>query len=358
MDERKNELLAVVDNLFDEHKAWTESNVDYLTEEVEAAIDDTIAMFASGDIPQACRQLDHAVAALSNEWDAYRSAVRIDPAQPDVPPQSFWKAFEAVRNCHRAAAKPMPLRLESVKELTDQKVSDQQICKMYGFIDEFDRPELWRLSEERAEPGKHTGPGTGWVPPLERQRLEQEQRQQQIIAGIQSRSAAKVQRASAPAPEPWEDLFTQGLSAKQIAKMKRCTIQDVVDKAEELGFEPPSMDYTDVRTSRAPQEPEINEHAARSIDSYSAKGKGSEAAPKKRPKHRQTKAAKGKAKAPKPAPVAEADDDDEPLDEPTVEEKILAMHGDGWELPTIAAGVELPIAEVEKIIAAHEPAVV
>ena len=259
---RRNHLMLVLEHLQEVHHAWSEDNdVRYLTQEFQDILDETVEVFASGDIPADCRKISQAVGELAGLWAKWKETGA--SAGEDYPTNNaFWAALEHVEDCRQKVVKRSPVVLETLVELTRQKVSNRQICEIYGWVDSRGAPELWRLAEEREKPGTHLGPG--FVPPIERQAAEEEERKRQALERIRGKRRQKMEDAPKKAPESLRQLAEEGVSVKQIADLKGMTVEAVMEECERLGVSV-RQDYSDVATARAPQEPELPEEVKRSL---------------------------------------------------------------------------------------------
>lgn len=262
--ERREHLLLVVDNVIDVHTIWVESDTPHLTEELETAVDELVEVFEDGTIPGDCRDLTHRVAELSEHWHAWKAKVAASGGIATVPGDAFWAALEHVEDARRKAEPKPPIVLESIKELTDQKVPDRQICLIYGWIDGAGHPLLHKLHEERAKPGTHTG--EGFLPPAEKSRRQKEARKQAVIDRIREKRRTKVESITTPAPEPIEDLVAQGVSAEQISRLKHMTIAQVMAACDELGVERPEESYGSLESYRAPYEKDLLDEAITTLE--------------------------------------------------------------------------------------------
>lgn len=244
-EDTRNHLLLVIDNLSDKYAAWVDAEATYITQEFESAIAETLEVFAGSDIPSTCRVLARTVEALEVFWNRYRAEAEQAADVNIMPGQGFFKSLEALqslRNQMRAQPKKV---LETLAMCEKQGLNDRQICILYDWVDEYGAPQMWKLAEERAEPGKHTA---NHVPLAEKKRLEAEAKREAVFARLKAKQAAKIAAATKPADEPWENLLATGLSATQISKMKLVHVDEVFAKADELGVPRPPLNY-DVRTT-------------------------------------------------------------------------------------------------------------
>lgn len=304
MDERRKELLLAVDGLLKVHDAWAaDPELQFITADYEEAVEDALAMFEAGDLPAECRRLASKMDWLQKQWDEYKQEV--DAAGTVISPTgNFWRAIEGVREARKTANNHRRIALESIATLTEQKVSDNQICKMYGFLDSDGNPDLMMLREEREKPGRHTAPETGWLPPGELRRRDRETEQNQAAIRSKRRLAEKLERSEAHRPsESIEELLLAGVSGNQIARMHGCPVETVEIEAKRLGIEF-AENYADVRTHRGPTEPALSDEDERAIKHWKPEGEAPQTAPPAAPKKRGRPA---KPKAP-PAPAEEGEE--------------------------------------------------
>lgn len=241
LEERRNHLFLVTDHLLASHREWVEQDTPYVTEAFEQSVDDALEVYRDGDVPRDCRGLDSLFNELAERWAKWKAEAAASGDEPAVPDHAFWVKLDQIAKAREIARPKARRQLETVADLTAQKVPDRQICKIYGWVDDVGNPDLKTLQEERASPGTHVGPD--FVPPHERRRQEEESRRQDALDRIRERTERKLRRRLDPAPEPLAELVEQGLSATQIARMKRCTIEDVYRECEALGIEPPAETY-------------------------------------------------------------------------------------------------------------------
>jgi len=242
-NERRDHLLLVVHHILGVWNAWSaNSDVRYITRNFEDAINDALLVFGDGSIPGDLRTLNARMDALREQWEAWNRKNESSGGKNPIPDNSFWKALESVEAACKAATQPIRRHLEAIGDLTAQKVTDPQICRMYGFTDTGmpdGVPELWKLQEERAAPGKHTGAGSGWIPPHERRRRSDEAKASEAVERIQRAREGKLRLIANVAPEPIEDLIRDGVSGKQICRMKKIEEADLAAYCDEKGLTQP-----------------------------------------------------------------------------------------------------------------------
>lgn len=260
--ERREHLLLVVDHVCDVHRGWVESDVEFLTQEFEEALNALGEVFASGAIPADCRVLADSVKVLDGLWATWKED---GPAGGEDYPRGngFWRAFEAIEDARGACKqKPRP-QIESVAQLTEQKVPDRQICMIYGWIAPDGAPQFDKLRQEREKPGTHITPD--FVPPAHQELEREEAKQADTLAKIRAKRDQKLS-GSQDAPESLATLVEAGVSAEQIGKIKGLTVAEVYAQCAEQALERPEERYADVRTERAPQEGEVPEPVGRAMD--------------------------------------------------------------------------------------------
>ncbi|HWA99417.1 MAG TPA: hypothetical protein VG713_13035 [Pirellulales bacterium] len=274
-------LLAVVDNLLKVRNEWIEGEGARLDENepLWQAIEETIEAFGEGAVPANCRKIESIVVRelkpAWSDWKNHRFGRSRNPVH-ELPGNGVWKTIEAIEDGRQEAkARKFP-KPESVAELKSQKVSDAQICRIWGWVDSDGRPDFDKLREEIEEPGKHT---SNYVHPMEQRAKQQAAAEQKRLAEFRSRQRNKLRTLTQPSKETTEDLIRQGVSASQIAKLRKITVDEVYAEADALGLPRPQLEYKDVRTARAPVEHEVPEEVERSMRHASRAGRPAEADP-------------------------------------------------------------------------------
>jgi hypothetical protein len=254
--ERRTHLLNIVSNAAAAHKQWVEHGDSTMVPEDEIYTRfQEIADQAKVIFRPRAEPLEQLFLAFAPYWQAFVSAQQTTADHTMLPSDEFWAAWEALSASGTAARMPKLKRIEPIKELKEQNVPDWQICKIYGFLDENGQPDHQKLAEEVETSGKHTGPNTGWVAPVNRE-LALKIRQMEIDNdALNRRRAAKVAAAVTPAKESIEQLVAGGVSATQIAGMKRISVEKVYEYCAEHGLPKPPYDYTQVLQAPAAHDP-------------------------------------------------------------------------------------------------------
>lgn len=342
MDPRQQFLADLLTQFFAVRQAWVESDAKFITEALEQAADELVAGFSDGAIPGDFRKLERVISLeFEPAWQRFKDDAASTGDPHLLPGDAFWLAVAHVEKAREEAEPRQPQSIESIETLRRQGVSDRQICLIYDWVDGRGNPELWRLREEEAEPGKHT---KHWVSAAERRRQEQNSRQQQLRRQIAERQTRKVEQLTKPCQESIEELLAQGLSATQIAEMRRCNVDEVFEEADRLGVARPPLNYSPLGTGRGVHDADISEAQARIHDATAKNGRGRRAAPPKPNKRSSPPAVDEEGDD----PAADADradiDDDDVLD---AEEAFAMSEADDAAEP--AAGNAAPAGESQTL---------
>lgn len=226
--QRASQLLCAIDLVITEHDRWVQSEDPYISNALGRALDDLCALWGSGSIPADCRRCFDEVAEMMRLWAEYQEVADAGGSKVE-PPRKFWQALSGMRHSREQARPRTFARPESVTQLIEQHVPRHQICKIWGFIRDDGHPDYERLNEEIAEPGKHTGPDSGWINPLELRWRREQQRDQEAMDRVQRRQQEAAQRVQTPPaaavevaddPEEMEDLAGDaGTLTDQVLKL-------------------------------------------------------------------------------------------------------------------------------------------
>ena len=222
-NERRDELLLSVDNLLQVRKDWmAEADVRFITEQFELSVDAVLILFAEGGIPGDLRAMNELVVILASRWQEWCQKNENSGGKFPIPDNAFWKAVDAIAASRQVLLTPKKQTVESIADLTSQRVPDANICRIYGFTDTgtpFGNPITAMLREERANPGTHTG--EGWLPPWARKDKEDEAKREKAIEEVKRMQAGKLRLLTQIAKESIEDLVGQGVCGRQICRMKK-----------------------------------------------------------------------------------------------------------------------------------------
>lgn len=240
-------LKQVADGFLAEHDAWASPNnrrPDHLDESYLDSCELVLRTFRSGAIPADCRALAKAVDALAQQFDEYNILCATDDYPP--PSDAFCGAVQALRDC-RSKMEFVGLKpLESIAQLEKEQVPHSQIARIYGFLDARGEPQPWKVEEELAKPGKHTGPGTGWVDPrvLETQAEMRAGDESDIDSGDPDDDDADDfgdddgdgDPLGEHCPESIEELIRQGVGVRQIAQMHGCSVVAIEEVRSQMAM--------------------------------------------------------------------------------------------------------------------------
>ena len=210
-----------------------------VSEDVQQAADLLFELVATEDIENSldCRRLVLAIDEFDTafcDWaeKCQHNPDRTDPSgTPDV-----WAAYQRMLDAKmpRVFKHPEPIgALQALKPPT----SPQQIAKIYGWYLPNGQPDTDKVQEEITSPGKHYNP-TQWTHPgYVREKAAADARwEQRAKKPTANRPQREDARGPREAPESIDELITHGINAKQIAKMKRVTEEQVRDRAAALGI--------------------------------------------------------------------------------------------------------------------------
>lgn len=284
---RKQHMLASVDNLMRVHEAWqADEKADVPTQKYEQAVEDCVGIVCNGDIPSDCRGVELSVSKLAMEWDLYRKGEKIN--SNGTPLDSLWAAYRGVVSARRGAVTPTRRTLESVNKLMTEKVPHLQIAKMYGirgpkvdimdavwvgpFFDEEGRVRHDLIEQQaafdRGEEGAVRVIEEGWEHPAETERVKRESAE--LDNRIQRLEAEDEARDITPHEDPAtiEELLRQGQYPATVAKVKKCSLEEVMRISEQIGLEPNSKDNAETWDAQHPEKHNINQEILGATDAY------------------------------------------------------------------------------------------
>ena len=241
--ERRAYLLAMVDNASKAHRQWVEhGDANLLPEDDLYVRFQELAEQARVIFAPRAEELEKLILGFAPHWQAFVTSQQTTADVTMLPGPELWAAWEALHRFCLAATMPRLKRIEPIKQLLDEKVFPRQICQIYGFLQPDGTPDLQMLDEEIACPGKHTGPG--YVAPVNRELAEKIKQIEIEADSLNRRRQSKIAAATTPAKESIEALVAGGVSATQIATMKRMTVPAVLEYCRDHGLPQPAIDYT------------------------------------------------------------------------------------------------------------------
>lgn len=226
----------------------------------EAMIEEWAALcelFETMDIEPKAQPIVLALDAFSDAVDAWAELCELSPEDAD--PRGSREIWSTWGDVIRSLVETAPKRLESIAQLDIEKVPERQIALIYGWVHADGAPNIQKVREERANPGKHYD-ADKWVHP-EDARIAKETADAWAKRRSRLSDRAAVVAGPPVAYETLEDLIEQRVPSKQIADMKRIPVETVKRRAFEMGI---SLDGEVVRSvSSADQQQAIRDAEAR-----------------------------------------------------------------------------------------------
>lgn len=240
-DERREEIITAAKAVAAAEQQWAASEVEFVTDYFESAMDDLIEVCNSGAIPAECRALVRRVEALAVHWVEWKRRVDETGLVHEKLSDEFWASMEELHGARLEVCRPKRPRLEPVATLMAlPNMTAEQVCSIYGWGDRSTGFDTWKVQEEIAEPGKHSYNCKEWVDPRERRQKEQEQAEADLIRRVREQRAAKVKRITQEPPEGLERLVKEGVSVRQLARMFHKTEEDIIGQCHALGLGDPA----------------------------------------------------------------------------------------------------------------------
>jgi hypothetical protein len=257
---------------------WNGAQVQAISEQIFAAIAN-LQLALQKDFPEEHWHTALSCDRLVNEFHAWNDRRAVDPVRNDpsaTQGSNFWDYYEnddctgfvpVVTKC----TEPRLFQTElSPKTYVDiQKVPVRQVAKIMGWFDEAGNPDLNRVHDELANPGKHFNAETHVTP-------ADQEREQYLAARWEEREIARSEQerlhpVEPPAPESLDELVQlPGMSIKQIMKMlPAVTREDVIEMADLYEVHLTDQPYAVRETPTTPTEKEaardreLEEQAAR-----------------------------------------------------------------------------------------------
>jgi len=262
-NERDRELANAVTLATEAHLAWLEDrDAKYVTDEYETAIDYLIEVFRFGDLPGRLRDTADIIRQIDADWQQWKQA---HYTNPDALPSGVHVRLINQLMSDVDKRKTERVRsIEPIEELLAQKVTVQQIARIYEWYDDDGNPDVAKVREEIRKPGTHTG--ENWEDPKERRKREREQRLKTQLAQLEERLQEK--KHSGPvAKESIEQLIDEGVSATQICKMKHLDLSDLEAYCSEKGLVMPDVTAT-VHDHRSRYDADRTEEQERILDAF------------------------------------------------------------------------------------------
>lgn len=263
--ERRREILEAVDNLIDVHDRWEADPQRPLfpTDEFAPCIADA-ALYCDptrGHIPSECFNVCTAMIDLMAKWEDYLEGASNEDGNPT---RMFWDGFRSLVQAREGSVARPPKRIETPTLLREQKVSDNQIAKIWGtrnakgiffgpFYDEAGGVRSDLIQNEVDKPGSILGENP--VPISERIREQEEKdasmRRMDAVARRLSHDGLNPRYE----PAEVEGLLREGQYLEIIAKVAQWSVSEVSDYAESLGIV--TINQVNLQAERGTYDPEL-----------------------------------------------------------------------------------------------------
>lgn len=230
-DQRKEAILRVVDEFIEAYDAWV-NDAKTVMIDPDGPLGDRIEIMLTvcgiGAVPEKCLDLVLAVNRLGLEWRRYNEgsfvAGTLEPQSP------FYAAVRAVSEARRGVKLPTARLVESVRTLREQKVSDIQIAKIYGFRN----GDLWTgpffnargavmshlIDKECEQPGSVIT--ADWQHPADAAAAAQRERDMQTrLERVDQRASQSVERrreGTRPTDQQIADYLAEGAFLHQVLR--------------------------------------------------------------------------------------------------------------------------------------------
>jgi hypothetical protein len=235
VNRREHEIYQAIDTYLRVHQRWVglgESAV-HITGEYADAVELLFDIWSQGGVPELFRgETELAVAKLRTAWHEF------DTSGEPLPGHEFWSARELLEKSIAPEVPEVDFYLETIEDLDKQKVSHEQIARMYGLVDSQGRGLAHLIDKELKEPGSVIG--SDWEhPELKRRREEAERvanRIEELRKGLEESEMvepAKLAYGDRNCPETVEELCITAVPVPQAAKMLGWQ-EDVVQESYDM----------------------------------------------------------------------------------------------------------------------------
>lgn len=221
MPTRGELLYSSVERFNKIHNEWAgagDNSSPYPTLTYWGELQEMVRVFEEGDLPAESRVLATHVFRLAKEFAIHDGQDAVEPHQ------EFWRARQDLEQYHSQMNEPgTPRHRESMQQLRDQKVPDEQIARMWGLKNPDGTGKSYLVQREIDNPGSVIGPDYVHPDDVEATRnaklamsswLEEKQKLDDIVG------ERKEQETRTPCKETSHDLWSlPHMSVKQAAKM-------------------------------------------------------------------------------------------------------------------------------------------
>ncbi len=230
LQDRQDYLFLVTDNLIHQRDTWADdASLQGLPSGglLWMAAEQLVNAFAMGTIPGCCRQLCRAVEEFTRHWESHTTRAEVSPTDDLLPGNNVWSAIDSVAAARTGAEPKEVKRLEPVADLVSQKVSDEQIAKIYGWKTSLGQWDYDKVRDAKAHPGKHDG--DKFYDEKQQEKDRRDRLDKQRAEAMSQNISGKKNAAPIAGPEPIETLVAQGLTVAQIASVKVLSVEAVLE---------------------------------------------------------------------------------------------------------------------------------
>lgn len=232
--ERANAVVARWRSMDEPRVPFQGKSCKAVSDPVVEAINEVaqIAGTPNSNVEDSARRVVLAIDEFADHLNQWYTDLSFGPdhAPPDGS-SLMWQAWDAVvAACVPRRSRPP----ESMDDLTRSNTSLAQIAKIYGWKNEDGSPDIQKVVEEQNKPGTHYDPET-WVHPADRNLQASADEQWKRRQPREHLGQPVASRTGHVAPEPLDELIQTVDNAKQIARMKGITVEEVEARAAELG---------------------------------------------------------------------------------------------------------------------------
>ncbi len=237
-----NEIRVFLFELFDaaekKYREWVDAGGCYLMDE-----DPLMAEFAQ--LAEQGRENRHLSGdpfplffKFAREFAALQTTIANSDDGKGFPADSFWMAWDAITMSRVSSLRNMATPLEPLKQLLSLSgMTVGQVARMYGWLLPGDKPDTARVIRQSMLPEDQQ------ERPINPHQARFDQQHSERVQKVSQYRSARTRRReveTAPCAETVEELLLQeGITADQIAEMRKCTVQEVFKEARRLGLPAP-----------------------------------------------------------------------------------------------------------------------
>ena len=167
-----------------------------------------------------------------------RLASEESPLAPPSGSDEFWTAWRNV--CEHFNSRPHYSKPQAIATLLTQKVGQMQIATIYGWFTSNGAPDVEKVTEEMAIPGKHYNPET-WVHParaIKHRSILNEWKKRESVREANFDVRDVEERFGKFVHPSLSEMVALGAPAKQIANVHKISVEEAEQLLIEAGTEP------------------------------------------------------------------------------------------------------------------------